>query len=157
VTYEPDAVDIVACTPQEKSVCGLSFDEDTFRVTGASKTGISGPVVLASFTVQCLERESMSTLTPDDEVFANAIPDDPQDLDPTVEPGSVTCAQPTPTRTAQPQATAPPATAAATAAPAALPSAGGGAGGDDASAWVLAAALAGAALLSGAVLRARLR
>ena len=94
IVYNPATISVASCTGESGSVCNPNLDPDTIRVVGAS-TGLAGDNRLASITFKC-RVEGSSDLRLSVEQFAMAT-DPPQEIDPAVQNGSVTCGISTPT------------------------------------------------------------
>lgn len=158
--YDPMAVRMLGCEHFAGSVCSAAFADDLGRITGASAAGHVGEVTLATYTFEC-KGPGTSDLDPIISVFADAMFDDPQDIDVTVSGGAIACVEelePTATAAATESMPTPVATSTAvTTAPAVtLPDTGSGPAGSGAIGWlVIALAAAGLAAIAGfAALRA---
>ncbi|OGO51524.1 MAG: hypothetical protein A2148_01200 [Chloroflexi bacterium RBG_16_68_14] len=170
IFYNSAVVTPVDCSPGDGSICNLGAGPGRIRVTGATASGLVGDTTLASITFFCGEDQGASALTIAAPVFADATVGDPQEIDATIQHGSVTCAeapgpQPTPREerpTATPREAEEEPTPTATAGPAGIklpPTGTGGSGGGSTLGWVIAAlagaGLAGTAGLGALRLRAR--
>jgi hypothetical protein len=115
--YDPSKVHPVGCSPTLGGVCSMSYASNEGRFTGASVTGVTGTFSLGSVSFKCLV-PGTSAITLTTNVFADATPGSPQNIDVQIQNGTVTCLKELPTAapTATPQPTA-----------AALPPSGGGA------------------------------
>jgi hypothetical protein len=91
ITYDPDVVTPTDCEAEEGGVCNPAFADNVIRVTGAVASGIDEEVVLATITFECGEDEGSSDLSLSAEVFADATIGDPQDIDGTLNDGSIDC------------------------------------------------------------------
>ena len=100
IAYDSSVVSVSDCAPQQGGVCNPAFDDELIRVTGASAGGLDGDTVLANITFECGDEEGSSDLTLTVNVFADATIGDPQEFDPTISNGSITCEEPAPEPTA---------------------------------------------------------
>jgi hypothetical protein len=122
IAYDSTAVAAIACNPQQ-GVCNADYAAETVRFTGAVANGLVGDTTLGSITFQCAESTGSSVLTVSPQVFADATLGRPQDIDATVQNGSIACVdvpptvppvptstpgEPAPTDTAAPAATSTP-------------------------------------------------
>jgi len=88
--WDTDVVDAISCTPYPGGLCKTTFADDTGRVTGASAPGLVGGSRLATYTFRCI-RPGITELELSVEVFADATPDNPRDIQETVADGQITC------------------------------------------------------------------
>lgn len=96
ITYDSTAVAAIACNPQQ-GVCNADYAAETVRFTGAVATGLVGDTTIGSITFQCAESTGSSVLTVSPQVFADATLGRPQDIDATVQNGSIACVSVPPT------------------------------------------------------------
>lgn len=93
ISYDPDTVSMVRCLPYQGGVCSVAFADDAGRLTGASSKGLIGETKLGTFYFQCGEHPGSSDIELSVEVFADATPDNPQDVDEEVINGAITCGE----------------------------------------------------------------
>ena len=91
VTYDPDIVSIVSCVSVAPGgLCNDDFTDDTLRSVGATASGLTGTVTLASMTFRC-DAIGTSDLTIAIDVFVDAAANAPQPIATKIVDGSITC------------------------------------------------------------------
>lgn len=93
IQYDPAVVTPVTCIPAHGGVCNPGFAAGTVRVIGATATGLQGDNKLAGITFRC-ETAGSSALALSVDELADATPGGPQQVDATLQNGSVTCTVP---------------------------------------------------------------
>jgi hypothetical protein len=93
IDYDPSIVTAIGCTAADLGVCNPTFASDTARVVGATDVGHQGNVTLATLRFRC-DRTGVSNLTLTVPVLTDATVATPQNLQATVQNGTITCAGP---------------------------------------------------------------
>jgi hypothetical protein len=90
VAYDPALVTVVSCSPGSGGICNPNYPGNRVRVTGTSVNGLQGTVTLATITFRCKQigTGQLSVAVP---VLADATIGGPQDIDATVQNGTVAC------------------------------------------------------------------
>ncbi len=143
----PTSVNQRGCTGYFGTVCSMHYSATQARFTGASASGLLGDITLGTAFFRCLGPGTTAvSLTTN--VFADANPNSPQNIDVDINNGTVTCLEPA--TTVPPVATPTP--------PSSLPPSGGGNGRQPITPWWPVALLAaGGAMAFGAVWMRRRR
>ena len=104
IHYSPEHLNVAGCEAEHGGVCNPHFGDGVIRVVGTNLEGITGDTVLASIGITC-KAPGESTLELAIDVFADATPGDPTEMDVSLVNGTAVCteeAQPTPTPTPKP-------------------------------------------------------
>ena len=106
VTYDPTLVTAMACAAEldALSFCNEAFSANTVRSVGAHAArfdapALTGDVRLARIFFECGDAEGTAELTPVIRTFSDASVGEPQPINATLQPGTITCAQPAATAT----------------------------------------------------------
>jgi hypothetical protein len=97
ISYDSDVVSVADCEPEQGGVCNPDFGDGVVRITGASASGIDEAESLGAITFTCADDEGSTDLTLSVEVFADATIGAPEDIDETLENGTIDCAEAEPT------------------------------------------------------------
>ena len=144
ISWDTSVLSVASCAGHVAGFCNDEFSPGTLRTNGAIAAGLTGDVVLATITFECLGGpDTHSPITISVNTFADATPGGPLPVAPLTEtPGEVWCMDAPPTDTAGPAG--PTATTGPPPAPG-LPSTGTGTDSSSSLGWLIAA-VAGAGL-----------
>lgn len=106
--FNPDVLSGVACVPgQGGSICNAQYDVGRVRVVGTNIYGLKGDAVLASIGLAC-KASGESTLELTTDVFVDATPGDPTNIDAKIVNGTATCSSKSEPTATEPKPTATP-------------------------------------------------
>ena len=99
IHYNPEHLNVAGCEAEHGGVCNPHYGESVIRVVGTNLEGITGDTILASIGITC-KKPGESNLELEIDVFADATPGNPTEMDVSLVNGTAVCtegAQPTPT------------------------------------------------------------